>query len=386
KLITEIPNQPDLVNLLKTRTFEWLQNNSPKNWQYHVASDKKLLYPYSSFSAALQSHIRALVRIPIAKLLCCLERLFVTRTFLNLKRSTSKCSKLLLEYWKQMTNDRSLLNIDELSEPKPDGYLMPTLFYDLQFPFSYHFVKQIDTFKKLYKEEVRLLQENPNNIDPDTGKLFDYIFEDYIAGLRNNIMTSIPNFNTFPLEHAPELFFEDFIAIISAGRSNKKDISILLFIFEYSLGSEKILDPILAHAFWWEHSDHIMAEFQLAKLCPSIINETILENRKTTNMPFGYYLIEEITKIMFRKLNDTKSGTSAVTQLQCWQREVSKILSLSEKLPEASTFASLHLLQVCYNFVSADSISVSNMKEIMKAGKGSKDDLFNQKFIEIIFS
>ncbi|CAG8510048.1 23700_t:CDS:10 [Cetraspora pellucida] len=385
-LIIEIPHQPDLVNFLKTRTFGWLQDNSPKDWQYHVASDKKLLYPYSSFSAALQSHIRALVRIPIAKFLCCLERLFVIRTLLTLKSSTSKCSKLLLEFWRQMANDRGLLNINELSEPKPDGYLMPNIFFDLQFPFSYHFVNQIDAFKKLYKEEVRLLQENPTNIDPDTGKLFDYIFEDYIVGLKNNIMTSIPNFNTSPLEHAPELFFEDFITIISAGRSSKKDIPILLFIFKYNLGSEKVLDPVLAHAFWWEHSDHIMAEFQLAKLCPSIINETILESGKTTNMPFGYYLIEEITKIMFRKLNDIKSGTSAINQFQCWQREVSKILSLSEKLSEASTFSSLHLLQVCYNFVSADPISISNMKEIMKAGKGSKDDLFNQKFIETVFS
>ncbi|CAG8534868.1 35142_t:CDS:10, partial [Gigaspora margarita] len=386
-LIAEIPQQPDLVDFLKIKTLEWLQNNSPNDWQYHVASDKKLLYPYSSFSTALQSHIRALVRIPMAKLLCCLERLFITKTFLNLKCSTSKHSKLLLEFWKQMIHDKDLLNTDELSEPKPDGYVMPNMSYDLQFPFSYYFVKQIDTFKKLYEEEIRLLQENPTNIDPNTGKLYDYIFEDYIMGLKNNIMTSIPNLNIFPLECAPELFLEDLITIISADKSNKKDIPILLFIFKYNLGSEKVFDPILVQAFWWEHSNQIMAEFQLAKLCPSIINETIFESGKTTNMPFGYYLTEEITKMMFQKLNGIKPGTSATIQFQCWQREVSKILSLSERLPEASTFASLHLLQVCHNFVSADPISISNMKEIMKAGKGSKGpDLFNQKFIETIFS
>ncbi|RIB28541.1 hypothetical protein C2G38_2028448 [Gigaspora rosea] len=386
-LNAEIPQQPDLVDFLKIKTFEWLQNNSSNDWQYHVASDKKLLYPYSSFSTALQSHIRALVRIPIAKLLCCLERLFITKTFLNLKCSTSKHSKLLLEFWKQMINDKDLLNTDELSEPKPDGYIMSKISYDLQFPFSYYFVKQVDTFKKLYEEEIRLLQENPTNIDPNTGKLYDYIFEDYIMGLKNNIMTSIPNINIFPLECAPELFLEDLITIISADKSSKKDIPILLFIFKYNLGSEKVFDPILVHAFWWEHSNQIMAEFQLAKLCPSIINEAIFESGKTTNMPFGYYLTEEITKMMFQKLNGIKPGTSATIQFQCWQREVSKILSLSKRLPEASTFASLHLLQVCHNFVSADPISISNMKDIMKAGKSSKGpDLFNQKFIETIFS
>ncbi|RIB19127.1 hypothetical protein C2G38_2182721 [Gigaspora rosea] len=82
-----------------------------------------------------------------------------------------------------------------------------------------------------------------------------------------------------------------------------------------------------------------MAGFQLAKLCSSIINETIFESGKT---------------ILPKKL-------------------------LSERLLEASTFL-LHLLQVCHNFVLADPISISNMKEIMKARKGSKGpDLFNQK-------
>ncbi|CAG8504474.1 12432_t:CDS:10, partial [Gigaspora rosea] len=309
------------------------------------------------------------------------------RHLMIIGKSDSIHSKLLLEFWKQMINDKDLLNTDELSEPKPDGYIMSKISYDLQFPFSYYFVKQVDTFKKLYEEEIRLLQENPTNIDPNTGKLYDYIFEDYIMGLKNNIMTSIPNINIFPLECAPELFLEDLITIISADKSSKKDIPILLFIFKYNLGSEKVFDPILVHAFWWEHSNQIMAEFQLAKLCPSIINEAIFESGKTTNMPFGYYLTEEITKMMFQKLNGIKPGTSATIQFQCWQREVSKILSLSKRLPEASTFASLHLLQVCHNFVSADPISISNMKDIMKAGKSSKGpDLFNQKFIETIFS
>ncbi|RIA83496.1 hypothetical protein C1645_880465, partial [Glomus cerebriforme] len=51
KLLNEkICENPILVDFLKTKTIEWLTeycNNT--NWQFEIASNKKLLYPYSSF-------------------------------------------------------------------------------------------------------------------------------------------------------------------------------------------------------------------------------------------------------------------------------------------------------------------------------------------------
>src|SRR5581483_9214626 len=151
---------PEFVNCLKTRTQEWLKINAKPDWQYHVASDKKSLYPYSSFSVALQAHIRTIVRRPIAKILYSLERLGATKTFLihDLpKIQMSQQREQFLKFWIDMFMDNNIIDIDRIPEPKPDGYTMPASIYDLQFPFSFYFMKQIDTFKTLYEEEISML-------------------------------------------------------------------------------------------------------------------------------------------------------------------------------------------------------------------------------------
>ncbi|CAG8439285.1 11270_t:CDS:10, partial [Acaulospora colombiana] len=81
---SQILNHPRLIELIKTRVQSWLGEKTSEDWQFKVASDKKLLYRYSSFSTALQAYIRSFVRIPIAKMLYALERVSVTRTFFTL--------------------------------------------------------------------------------------------------------------------------------------------------------------------------------------------------------------------------------------------------------------------------------------------------------------
>ncbi|CAG8495754.1 6945_t:CDS:10, partial [Scutellospora calospora] len=51
---------PRLLECMKSYTRSWLQEKSTTNWQYKVASDKKLLYIYPSLSVALLTHIRGL--------------------------------------------------------------------------------------------------------------------------------------------------------------------------------------------------------------------------------------------------------------------------------------------------------------------------------------
>ena len=121
-------------------------------WQYHVASNKKLFYPYSSFAMALQTYVRTIVRDFVAKILYSLERLGATKTFLihdtpSLKMKQKR--KQLIEFWKNMFMNNSIISIDLLPEPKPDSYIMPNYVFDLEFPFSFYFMKQIDGFKTL---------------------------------------------------------------------------------------------------------------------------------------------------------------------------------------------------------------------------------------------
>ncbi|CAG8547803.1 405_t:CDS:2, partial [Scutellospora calospora] len=64
--------------------LQWLQEKASKNWQYDVASNKKLLYRYPSFLTSLQAYVKGFVRKPIAKAFCTLERLAATRTFFSI--------------------------------------------------------------------------------------------------------------------------------------------------------------------------------------------------------------------------------------------------------------------------------------------------------------
>ncbi|CAG8563026.1 45905_t:CDS:10 [Gigaspora margarita] len=119
-LVDEIPQHPRFINVLKQRILKWLDENTSENWQLQVASDKKVLYLHSSFTAALRSYIRIIVKKYIAKLLCALERLSALKTLLNLERENSNSD--LIEFWYQMFNDDNIINIENLMDPKPDGF------------------------------------------------------------------------------------------------------------------------------------------------------------------------------------------------------------------------------------------------------------------------
>ncbi|GBB84048.1 hypothetical protein RclHR1_10690011 [Rhizophagus clarus] len=151
KILSEkILDYPKFIECLKIRILEWIEEKSTDDWKYKVASNKKILYPYASFSLALQEHIRTLIRIPMAKILCALERLSATKTFFYVENDNE-----LFEFWQQIYKDKKVVKIDDLSDPKPDGYIIPAEnLYNLKFPFSLYFMKQIDNFKQYYEEEI----------------------------------------------------------------------------------------------------------------------------------------------------------------------------------------------------------------------------------------
>ena len=134
-LITEIPNNKNLVRCLKDRTQIWLETNSERNWQNKVASDKKLLYPYSSFSDALQAYLHIIVRKQIAKLLCAIEKLSATRTLFLIYRPQKmeevEQTHKLLEFWIECFMDPKLVNTKEIPEPKPDIHIFEQWQHDV---------------------------------------------------------------------------------------------------------------------------------------------------------------------------------------------------------------------------------------------------------------
>ncbi|CAG8443124.1 10027_t:CDS:10 [Scutellospora calospora] len=384
-LNSEIYKHPNLLDCLKTQAQEWLQNHSPTNWQYIVASNKKLLYPYASFSIALQAHIRGFVRKPIARILCTLERLSVTRTFFFIDKLVQPGDvNRLLEFWMKMFNDKKIINIEELPEPSPDSYIMPPGVYDLQFPFSYYFMKQIDGFKALYLEEIALLHEDPINIDSRTGELVKSVAEEHMKEFTNKILNMVPLLKTSPIDWASMLYFKDFVTVIAYNEPGDKDPALLELIFEQRLGKEKILNIILLHTCWWKHGNSIISELRLAQMCPTIVKQIL-------NKPpliFEQFLVEGASKMMLQKICEGTYGeTIHPSEIIHWQHDVTQILSLSKKISGSSTSKSFQLLQISNDLLSTRSITRSSITQIINLGQNNSfEEFLSWKFVNSVLN
>lgn len=269
-LVDEIPQHPRFINVLKQRILKWLDENTSENWQLQVASDKKVLYLHSSFTAALRSYIRIIVRKYIAKLLCALERLSALKTLLNLERKNSNSD--LIEFWYQMFNDNDIINIENLMDPKPDRYSITNGPFNMKFPFSLYIIKQINNYEKLYLEDIKMLEENENNIDKDTGYLSNNVVADCFERFQN-ILSKIPTLKHESLKKEINLYHKDFLTFISSGLGDNKNHRLIGPLLLRRLGKKLNLNPIRLHTYWWTKSDIIISELQLANVCPSIINE-----------------------------------------------------------------------------------------------------------------
>ncbi|CAG8461964.1 10472_t:CDS:10, partial [Acaulospora colombiana] len=380
-LNVKIRQSHNFVNLLKERTVDWLKDTvTLTDWQYNVASNKKSLYPYSSFAVALSAHIRTLVRQPIAKLLCALERLSALTTFLTLDephRMEIEQNEQLLRFWRQMFMNKSVVSIEDLPEPKPDGYLLTSGVYKLNFPFSYYFIRQIDGFKRVYDEEVAKLREDSDHVDRDSGRLYEFVLEDYEKSFSENLSVSMQNFKSSPIELNRRLYFDDFVTVNCPIEGGRQYTSILSYILRKSLGPDKTLNPCLLHIYWWNNAGTVLTEFQLAKMCSSIKN---VESRDDDlrGMDLADYLVTEACQELIDEFCESQDDRYFE-----WQDKATKVLSLCERVPRSSTVPSLNLLRISSGLISTRSISQRMIKEIIKLGS---DGGITIDFIDVVLN
>ena len=130
---------------MKAKAFEWILENC-ENWQFEVALNKMNLSKFTCFSLALQNYVKNIIKQTIAKILYSLEKSSAMATFFNNESiEESEIRKELFGLWKQFFMDNAVINIDNLSEPKPSTYRMSSpIINDLEFPFSYYFMNQIN--------------------------------------------------------------------------------------------------------------------------------------------------------------------------------------------------------------------------------------------------
>ncbi|CAG8435114.1 11795_t:CDS:10, partial [Scutellospora calospora] len=362
-----------LIECLKERALNWIEENSTDGWQYQVASDKRLLYPYPSFSAALLAYLRSLVRHPIAKLLFALEKLSLTKTFISINHQ--KKYQTLISFLQKMFFDPNVLSIKDLPEPKPDRYVMSEHFYDLKFPFSYYFMKKINEFRVTWEDELARLCEDPANCD-DNQELSHDAFENAVKGFSANVMTSLPAINEQIFRDFSDLYFKDFVTVIVANDADMKDPNLLEKLLQQLIGRTNVLDPVLLHIYWWKHSNVVSANLQLAQMCPLAITEFV---RERSDITFEEFLIDKVIKT---KLDQIVRKDSA-PQLDQWQHEVVKILSLSAKVLKTNKLRSYQLLRICNDIVSSKLIELPNIKDIIKLGLASDEqNVLSKKFID----
>ncbi|CAB4416537.1 unnamed protein product [Rhizophagus irregularis] len=240
---------------------------------------------------------------------------------------------------------------------------------------------QIDNFKTLYEEEISSLREDMENIDLSTGKLLEHIYEDYIKSFTNKVFNSITLLRTSPLEQASDLYFKDFVSIICNSETSLKNISVLSYILKCKLGKEEILNPILLHTFWWEHASSTLAAFQLVHMCPNIINQVYNDDADLTNENFDDYLVDEVTNMMLRKIIKSQETIEL-------QRVIKKVLNLCEKVSGFTRTESFQLLQICYDLLSTELITLDTIKEIIKTRETREtddDEIFSARLIHDVF-
>ncbi|CAG8725919.1 10832_t:CDS:2, partial [Acaulospora morrowiae] len=350
-LNSEILKHPNFIECLKERVLIWLEEKSSMDWQYEVASNKKLLYPYSSFSAALQARIRTMVRAPVARILFSLERLSVIKTFFDIDQPGNEESPLLL-FWKILFKDPKVIEIDELPEPIPDRYVLPNQLYDLQFPFSYYFMRKIDDFKGIFLAELDKLKQDKENCDPSSGDLHMNVEAMAHDAFKSSVYSSLSYLREQMIEPHLEKYFNDFVTIVSA-REGKNNRELLALLLRQLLGEEKMYDPVLLHAYWWINSSTILTDMQLAQMCPSIVKDFTSRGSRST---FEEFLVHEITTMMLNKICGKDVEGINSHQIDMWLREVNKVLTFSGKLQKTRKLPSFQLLRICNELVASKSI------------------------------
>ena len=342
--------------------MQWIDENTKQNWQLRVASDKRAIYLHSSFAGALLAHIRVLVRKPIAQLLYALERHCALLTFFNITEDLRRDEELI-EFWENMYLNKKTIDIETIKEPGPDGYAIASGLHDLHFPFSYYFMEQINSFKKIYLDDIAELEEDEKNVDHETGELYENVVEAYLDKFEDNIFSALPTLRSAPLQRFSRLYFRDFVSVIASNHGGDKVTGILKSLLSRLIGEDKVLNPILLHVYWWTKSNAVLAQMHLATLCPTIME--ILDNYDEDEETFEQHLIIEVSQIFLDELLQLPGEEDIHNKAIKWQLDVTNIMSLCVQLPGYDEVTLFQLLRICNDLLSTQTIPVGRLINII---------------------
>src|SRR5207248_790089 len=125
-------------------------------------------------------------------------------------------------------------------------------------------------------------------------------------------------------------------------------------------------------SYWWQNSSSILAELALAQISPHVIKQIEIENDedKLSEIDFEKHLVEQVIRDLLNRIihpkEGVKRGQGSRLIIEKWQYEVTKVLSLCEKINVTSELYSLRLLRICNDLLITKSIPLDDMKQIIK--------------------
>jgi hypothetical protein len=227
-------------------------------------------------------------------------------------------------------------------------------------------MNNIDNYKRYYEEEIAILQQDEDRVDGTTNELYDWIIEDHLKDFKNNILSSVPQLKDNPLERFPELYFNDFVTVIATNDNGSLDTRMLSIILKLLIGADKVYQPILLHTYWWKNANDVLSQLQLAQMNPIIIQNIEIQGSAIVGGSLEKYLVKEVTKMMLQRICGNLGGAVNAHLIDRWQHDVTKVLSLGNKVTRAKNLPALQLLRIVNDLVATKTIPLDNIREIVR--------------------
>ncbi|CAG8763143.1 26890_t:CDS:2 [Gigaspora margarita] len=214
--------------------------------------------------------------------------------------------------------NKKIINIDDMPmDPRPNLYNISGNYLKLRFPFSSYFIEQIDKHKKLYNKELDLFYKQSKNLDENDNLCLEKI-EEFLEKFSENILAMIPSLTPTILQ--------------------------------------------IARNF----SDALIAELELAQMCPPIIELISKDNINSNEYEyFGIHLINQVCKMMLKNIiklkNKNANESIFANDLREWQQQVTNILILSANIKTSSESKALQFLCICNDLISIQLIKISDI-------------------------
>src|SRR6266498_1817720 len=120
-------------------------------------------------------------------------------------------------------------------------------------------------------------------------------------------------------------------------------------------------------------------------MAPAIMLNIEEEDNAITEGSLERYLVSELTKIMLEKICGNLGGAANAHLIDRWQHDVTKVLSLSNKITRAKNLPALQLLRIVNDLVATKTIPLDSIREIVQLGLSSDEqEILSEKFVNTV--